>query len=103
MELTQYEKIIHTMLSVDKEKVGGWFYPPDFMPPTISISHPHFVGYEASARFSELAKKYPEMIESRRDGKYFYRRIKVENIGNFFPTIPESFKQIFAKYGYNSN
>mgnify|MGYP007083469130 CR=1 FL=1 len=52
---------------------GKWYYPPDFMQ-----NNHCFVGYEASARLSELAKKYPDEIESDRRGKYIYRRVRPE-------------------------
>ncbi len=63
------------MISWYPQKI--WFYPPDFMEESLRNL---FVGYEASARFSELAKEYPDLIESRRRGKYFERRLKFENM-----------------------
>lgn len=57
---------------------GRYFYPPDFMQPSMDFHDQHFVGYEASARLSEIAKEYPEIVESRRRGKYMERRLKVE-------------------------
>ena len=49
-----------------------WFYPHDFMKDDLGAL---FVGYEASARFSEMARMFPKAIESIRDGKYFKRRL----------------------------
>lgn len=72
-----------------------WFLPQDFMQSQLGDK---FVGYEASARLSELASKYPEMIESRRNGKYIARRLKVENFYVFSRTIPDELAQIFDKY-----
>lgn len=68
---TQHDKIIEKMLSFPKIE---WWKPQDFMQ-----DDKWFVGYEASARLSELAKMYPEMIESKQDGKYKARRLKLEN------------------------
>jgi len=51
-----------------------WWLPQDFMRPELGEL---FVGYEASARLSELAKLYPEKIESKRQGKYMARRLIV--------------------------
>jgi len=31
---------------------------------------PYFVGYEASPRMSELAKMYPDLINTGRDGRF---------------------------------
>ena len=72
--MKQSEKVLAAL----KASPGKWFYPMDFMRPD---SGQYFVGYEASARLSELAKKYPDNIESERDGKYIKRRWK--------PSIPE--------------
>lgn len=55
--------------------VKSWFYPFDFMQSSLG---PLFVGYEASARLSELARQYPDVVESERDGKYLKRRINLE-------------------------
>lgn len=63
-----------------------WFYPPDFMQ-----GGELFVGYGASARFSELAKAYPEMFESRKkidNLKYLERRFRFENLQRVFDTVP---------------
>lgn len=64
-----------------------WWYPPDFMPPTLELSHPHFIGYEASARLSELAKDHPGLIESRRKGKYTERRIRMEAVHGYAESL----------------
>lgn len=68
--LTQQQKIIaHICTNPTKE----WWLPQDFMQ-----GGEFFVGYEASARLSELQRENPEMFESRRAGKYMERRIKFE-------------------------
>lgn len=54
-----------------------WFYAPDFQRPNMNPEL--FVGYEASARISELVKEYPELIEYKREGKYRYIRVRFEN------------------------
>lgn len=48
-----------------------------------------FVGYEASARLSELAHDYPAMIESRNDGKQKVRRIKTSAVEVWLPLLPK--------------
>ena len=57
------------ILSVMREHEGKWFLPQDFM-----RNQQWFVGYEASARMSELAKEYPRNIESVREGRQIKRR-----------------------------
>lgn len=66
--MTQRQKI----LTVMSRNVGKWFLPHDFMKSSLGEL---FVGYEASARLSELARDYPDMVESERDGKYIKRRL----------------------------
>jgi hypothetical protein len=47
-----------------------------------------FVGYEASARLSELAKDFPHVIETRWRGKFKERRIRVEQARAFIDELP---------------
>jgi len=94
MRSTQQNNIL-TGMAVDKEKV--WWYPPDFMQ-----DDGNFVGYEASARMSELARKFPDMIESRRaqeprDHKYMERRIKWETQGQWIYKLPEEIRFIIMR------
>lgn len=68
-DMTQDQKIIALMIRQRFER--DWFYPYDFMQSHLGDL---FVGYEASARLSELASRF-SWIESERDGKYLKRRI----------------------------
>ena len=70
MELTQHEKILKIMETNPQKE---WWYAPDFQQPDLGEL---FVGYEATARMSELAKMYPERIETKRIGKYRYIKLK---------------------------
>lgn len=70
--MTQHEKILKHMAT----EPDRWWLPQDFMRPELGEL---FVGYEASARLSELAKLYPDKIESRRQGKYMARRLIIAN------------------------
>lgn len=67
-----------------------WWYPQDFMQE--HPSHPLFVGYEASARLSELAKLYPEMIESKKDGKYTVRKLVWSKVHLCYQRMPIELK-----------
>lgn len=53
-----------------------WFFPQDFMQPHLGEL---FVGYEASARLSELASDYG-FIESKREGKYMVRKLLIPQL-----------------------
>ena len=94
---TQHEKIVAIMARARTDKV--WFLPQDFMNPDLGDL---FVGYEASARLSELGSQYPEMIESVREGKYIKRAVRWNNINNWWDTIPDSLKKIFKEYGVST-
>ena len=91
--MKQTEKIFALMCYNRTKKM--WWYPPDFMKESNGA---FFVGYEASARLSELARNYPDMIESHSEGKYIYRRIRWSNIGNWFNQLPENLQAIEMRY-----
>lgn len=57
------------ILSVLQAHPGRWFLPQDFMRQAA-----WFVGYEASARLSEIAKEFPKNVESKREGRQMARR-----------------------------
>lgn len=97
LELTQYEKIIKIMVN-NKDHV--WWLPQEFMRPDLGE---YFVGYEASARLSELARLYPKMIESLRDGKYIKRRFKFEAIEEFYQFLPDKMKCMMWDAGLKEN
>ena len=50
-----------------------WWYAKDFQ------HEPYFVGYEASARMSELARMYPDLIIVEQDGRFRTLRIDWNN------------------------
>ena len=64
--MKQYDIILKAMLT-NKDVV--WWYAKNFQ------QDPYFVGYEASARMSELANMYPEIIISEKDGRFRTLRI----------------------------
>lgn len=86
-DLGQAEKIILTMIRRYGKQT--YFYAYDFMPPRMSMDDECFVGYEASARMSELARDYPDLIESGKDGKYRTLRFRFENVGVALTKLPE--------------
>lgn len=63
---SQTQKILNVMRT-DPER---WWLPHDFMDMSLGDN---FVGYEASARLSELAKN--GKVESRKEGKFLARRL----------------------------
>lgn len=96
MERTQYEKILMHMARHPQQV---WWYAPDFMKNDLGEL---FVGYEASARLSELAREYPAIIGSRRhptEGKYMQRRIMWENLRATLSVLPQDLQDAI-KYSY---
>jgi hypothetical protein len=91
--MDQYEKIVTYMSQNMYSKV--WWYAFDFMQPSLGEL---FVGYEASARLSELAKEYPEVFDSKKDGKYLMRRLKVETLDTGMGVLPPNLKRIVSRY-----
>lgn len=83
--MKQSDIILRAMLT---DKTKRWWYPVDFM----QLGASNFVGYEASARLSEIAKKYPDMLASERDGKYMKRRILWENVDTWISQLPATIK-----------
>lgn len=68
--MIQYDIILRAMLT---RKDVKWWYAKDFQ------HEPYFVGYEASARMTELAKMYPEIIIVERDGRFRTLRVNWKN------------------------
>lgn len=90
--LTQQERIVAIMCMNKQQK---WWKPQDIMK---TGQGELFVGYEASARLSELASDYPEMVESKREGKFYLRRMRFETGREWFPGIPKNFQNIIRRY-----
>lgn len=72
--LTQIEKIIVMMFHHPEKE---WWVAQDFMPPAVERDHPLHVGYEATARMSDLISKYnpeddaiPPAFEVGQKGRY---------------------------------
>lgn len=95
MNNTQQEKIVSLMIR--RRGQQEWFLPQDFMKPELNHL---FVGYEASARLSELAKEYPFIIESRREGKYMARRFRFENYDEIWEKTGPEWHEIFQNEGF---
>lgn len=70
-KLTQCKTIIKAMLDHPEKE---WWYASDFQ------KSPYFVGYEASARMSDIAREYPSLVDVSRDGRYRILRIRWENV-----------------------
>lgn len=87
--MTQEQKILKRMANL--RGIQEWFIPTDFMKDNLEDL---YVGYEASARLSELASDYPYLIESKRSGKYMARRVRWETISDSFHKLPQDLRRI---------
>ena len=68
--LTQCQKILKIMYDyIDSDK--EW-YGKDFQ------HEPHFIGYEASARMSDLKRMYPQIFIEGRNGRFRTLRLNIE-------------------------
>lgn len=94
----QQEKILALMIKRKNEQ--DWFYAPDFMKENLGEL---FVGYEASARMTELVKQYPHLFEVRQRGRYREIRLRFEDIDSIFknsaPGLVALLDKLFLRYG----
>lgn len=93
-QMSQYQKILYRMA---KRPNKEWWLPQDFITDDNGFV---YVGYEASARLSELAKRYPEMIASQPQGKYLARKIQFDDLVNWLHILPKEYRQVFHITGH---
>lgn len=70
-----------------------WFVASDFVMDEFGDV---FVGYEASARLSELSNDYPQIIETAQHGRFKARRIKTNNIAPYLNDLPQWMQDILC-------
>ena len=90
--MKQNEKVLTIMIRNHQRR---WWYPPDFMRPPFAVGE-LYVGYEASARLSGLARRFPEMLETRispTDPKYKERRFRFENVPDIVQVLPDGLRR----------
>ena len=92
MKATQVEKIVRYMARNPEQE---WFYAPDFQ--QRNMDEDVFVGYEASARMSDIMRDYPGLIEVKRDGKYRYIKLCSDMRVFSNPMIPDILKEIIKQ------
>lgn len=68
--MKQCDKILKAMLD-NKDKV--WWYAKDFQYGS------YYVGYEATARMSDLIRIYPNVVIAEKDGRFRTLRINWKN------------------------
>lgn len=62
-----------------------------------------FVGYEISPRMSDLARMFPDMIETGKRDKYRTIRMRFEDGRDWYPKLPDDYKKIVKEYYHGGN
>ena len=93
-ELSQHEKIFVIMLRDFKRNSHILFWRASMFQHEI---HELFVGYEASARMSELVKLYPAAFETRQNGRFREIRFKFENAHKIHRILPHELGRHLVK------
>lgn len=90
---TQKEKVLRRILSVGDG--SRWWFPYEFIE-----WDGEFIGYKAPTRFSELCLELPELLESKREGKYKVGRLRAERFKevDFIKKLPERIWPIVREY-----
>lgn len=98
MKLTQQQRIVAVMCIEAATK--KWWKAHELI--NYTANPDLFVGYEAGPRISELCRDYPEIFESKQEGKFLLRRIKFEYGKQWYSTAPDDIKLVIRKY-YTAN
>ena len=94
--LSQQQKIIATMCIHAKDK--KWWKAHELINANEEWL---FVGYEAGPRLSELTKKYPDIFETKQEGKFLLRRMKFETGKEWYSTAPKDIQLMVKRYYKN--
>ena len=93
--MTQCEKIL--VLMIRRYHTQKVFRASDFMPPQIGFNDECFVGYEASARMSDVASDYPDLVETGKDGRFRTLRLRIDNLGVALPKLNPQLRQLLIE------
>jgi len=92
-KLTNHQKII-VLMSREPTK---FFFPYDFMRDDLGQL---FVGYMADRRLRELKAEYPDIFEVKQQGKYTTCRLRMENIKDWYYTLPNHLRAVLRVEGH---
>lgn len=70
-KMTQCDMILDIMM---KHPEKEWWYASDFQ------KAPYFIGYEASARMSDVMREFPKLVEVGKDGRFRTLKINWDEI-----------------------
>ena len=84
-DLTQHEKVLVIMFRNYKDTgQANWWRASHFQHEHYGI----FIGYEATARMSELYKKYPFMWESRTNERFRELKFRFDQANEIYRQLP---------------
>lgn len=89
--LTQHQKIVGVFCS---RPAGHILYAKDFQDFKLGD---FFVGYEATARLSEVDGLNPGMFERVKSGRFIGRRMRWEAIAEWYPRLTPELKLMFKR------
>lgn len=92
-KLTNHEKIIVLM----SREPTRFFFPHDFMKPDLGNL---FIGYLAPRRLRELKADYPQIFETKHQGKYLTARLKMEDIKDWYYDLPNHLRAVLRIEGH---
>lgn len=78
---TQVLKVLRNMARTPSKE---WWYAPDFQRPNMPSDL--YVGYEATARISDVIREYPSLLDVKRDGRFRY--VKLRPTAEFSDSVP---------------
>lgn len=91
--MTQQQKIVAIMCQNSNFK--KWWKAQDLM----NAGEGHlFIGYEATARLSEIIQEFPQMFEVKKEGRFRLARMRFENGSEWYNTIPKELQSVIWKY-----
>jgi hypothetical protein len=92
MKITQHEKILIVMIRDFKESgASKYFRASDFQ----KELHGVFIGYEATARMSELIKNYPFLFATRQNGRFREAMLLISEVRVFIHQLPSELARHF--------
>lgn len=89
MRETQRIKVLKIWIEKQAKMPDTYFFPQDLI-----AGGTHFVGYEISARLSEIQKEYPKMVESITSGRFVCRRLRLKDTKEWLPTLPSDVRKV---------
>lgn len=90
--MTQHQKIIKLFCMKPE---GTILFAKDFQQPGLGEL---FVGYEATARLSEVDLDNPGLFERVKQDRFIGRRLRWEAYAEWFPRLPKDLQEVVKQY-----